>query len=112
MIPKNTLDLLEFQKLLRLISEFAYSDASRQSVADIHPLQDREAIEKRLGLIGEIRKMSQQGNRLRLSQFPDISLPLVRIRPEGAVLEAELTHAPFNTSWRGCHDGSGACSTS
>ena len=88
MIPKNTLELLEFHKLLRLISDFAYSDASRQSVADIHPLQDREDIEKRLGLIGEIRKISQQGNPLRLSQFPDISLPLVRIRPEGAVLEA------------------------
>ena len=88
MIQKNTLELLEFHKLLRLISDFAYSDASRQSIADIHPLQDREDIEKRLGLIGEIRKISQQGNRLRLSQFPDISLPLVRIRPEGAVLEA------------------------
>ena len=88
MIPKNTLELLEFHKLLRLISDFAYSDASRQSIANLHPLQDREDIEKRLGLIGEIRKISQQGNRLRLSQFPDISLPLVRIRPEGAVLEA------------------------
>jgi len=88
MIQKNTLELLEFHKLLRLISDFAYSDASRQSIANIRPLQDREDIEKRLGLIGEIRKISQQGNRLRLSQFPDISLPLVRIRPEGAVLEA------------------------
>jgi DNA mismatch repair protein MutS2 len=87
-IPKNTLELLEFHKLLRLISDFAYSDASRQSVADIHPLQDRDDIEKRLGLIDEIRKISQQGNPLRLSQFPDISLPLVRIRPEGAVLDA------------------------
>ncbi len=39
MIPNNTLDLLEFHKLLRLISEFANSDASRLSVLDIQSAQ-------------------------------------------------------------------------
>jgi DNA mismatch repair protein MutS2 len=88
MIPKNTLDLLEFNKLLRLISDFANSDASKISVADIHPLNNIADIERRLQQVYEIRKISHEGRPLKLSSFPDISHLIIRIRPEGAVLEA------------------------
>jgi DNA mismatch repair protein MutS2 len=88
MISENTLELLEFSKLLRLISDFANSDASRASVAQIRPLGDRTGIEQRLQQVYEIRRMSHEGKPLGLSPFPDISGLLVRIRPEGAVLEA------------------------
>ena len=88
MIPKNTLELLEFNKLLRLISDFANSDASGVSVVDIRPLNNKTDIERRLQQIYEMRKMSHEGNRLELYPFPDISLLIVKIRPEGAVLDA------------------------
>jgi DNA mismatch repair protein MutS2 len=88
MISENTLDLLEFNKLLRLISEFANSDASKVSVTDIRPLSNKEDVEKSLQQVYEIRTMSHEGKPIGLSAFPDISGLIVRIRPEGAVLEA------------------------
>jgi DNA mismatch repair protein MutS2 len=88
MIPESAIHLLEFNKLLGLISGYANSEASRQSVLDIRPLRERADIEKRLGQIQEIRKLSLEGNPLRLSTFSDISALLVKIRPEGAVLDA------------------------
>jgi len=88
MIPKTSLDLLEFNKLLRLICDFANSDATRKSVSDIRPLNKRMDIEKRLKQIFEIRKISHEGNPLNLHPFSDISPLIIKIRPEGAVLDA------------------------
>ncbi len=88
MIPESSIELLEFNKLLGLISAYANSEASRLSVLDIRPLHDRADIEKRLNQIREIRKLSQEGNPLKLSPFSDISALLVKVRPEGAVLDA------------------------
>lgn len=88
MITENSLDLLEFHKLLRIISNFANSDASKKSVGDIRPLNDRENIERRLNQIHEIRKIAHEGNPLKLSPFLDISDLIVKIKPEGAFLEA------------------------
>ena len=88
MISKTSLDLLEFRKLLTLISGFANSPASGSSVMEIHPLTDRTAIEERQNQIAEIRRMSHEGNPLRLSDFADIAYLFIKIRPQGAVLEA------------------------
>lgn len=88
MIPENSLELLEFNKLLRLISDLANSDASKKSVLDIHPLNNKVDIERRLMQIYEIRKMSHEGSPLRLSFFSDISHLLLKVRPEGAILDS------------------------
>jgi DNA mismatch repair protein MutS2 len=88
MIPKNTLELLEFRKVLALISEFANSEASRASILGIVPLEAREDIETRLRLITEIRRLTHEGTPLSLFQFADISQHFRKLRPEGAVLEA------------------------
>ena len=88
MIPKTSLDLLEFNKLLRLICDFANSEASKVSILQIHPLNNKPDIEKRLKQIFEIRKISHEGNPLNLHPFSDISPLIIKIRPEGAVLDA------------------------
>ncbi len=88
MIPKTSLDLLEFHKLLGLVAGFANSDATRISVSDIRPLNKRMDIEKRLKQIFEIRKISHEGNPINLHPFSDISPLIIKIRPEGAVLDA------------------------
>ena len=88
MISQNTLDLLEFRKLLTLVSGFANSSASGTSVMEIHPLSDRAEIEERQNQIAEIRRMSHEGRPLRLSDFADIAYLFIKIRPQGAVLEA------------------------
>jgi DNA mismatch repair protein MutS2 len=88
MISKNSLNLLEFRKLLTLISGLANSAASGNAVMDIHPLDDRSEIVTRQNQIAEIRRMSQEGGPLQVSGFTDISPLFLKIRPEGAVLEA------------------------
>jgi DNA mismatch repair protein MutS2 len=88
MIPESSIELLEFNKLLSLISGYTNSEASRLSVLGIRPLHDRIDIEKRLSQIREIRKLSQEGNPLSLSSFSDISALFIKIKPEGAVLDA------------------------
>jgi DNA mismatch repair protein MutS2 len=88
MISANSLKLLEFDKLLRTISELANSEASKKSVLEIIPLLDRQEIETRLGRISELRRMSQEGDPVKLSFFTDILGLLAKARPEGSVLEA------------------------
>ncbi len=87
-IQENSLELLEFNKLLNLISDFAGSNASRKSVLDIHPLGNKTDIERRLMQIYEIRKIYHEGSPLRLSPFSDISDLFLKIRPEGAILDS------------------------
>ncbi len=88
MVPDNTLELLEFPKLLRLIAGFANSEASGKSVLEIEPLYDKTEVETKQRQISEIRMMSQQGKPLKLHPFSDISPLFLKIKPEGAVLEA------------------------
>src|SRR6266498_1830204 len=88
-MEENALKLLEFHKLLRIVAGFSHSEASEKAVSDILPLGGRADIERRRGQVGEIRLLSERGNYLKLSHFPNISDLLSRIRPEGAVLEAK-----------------------
>ncbi len=84
---EHSIAILEFNKLLEVIADFAKSDASRRAVLSICPLNSIEEINKRLGLIEEIRLMSQKCEPLSISPFPDIGLLLHKVRPEGAVLD-------------------------
>ena len=87
MIKHDARQLLEFDKILAFIAGFANSAPSRKAVGEIAPLDTREAIEKRFGRIGGIRRLAQMGVPLRLSQFEDIAPLLEEVRPEGAVLD-------------------------
>lgn len=88
MILKNSLELLEFHKLLGLISDYSCSNAGKKSTENIGPLESIEDISKRSGQITEIREMSRKGNPLQLSAFTDIRDFIAKVRPEGAVLDA------------------------
>lgn len=87
MTGDSALDLLEFHKLLGLIAARTHSDASRRAVLDIRPLERKEDIDKSAGTVREIRTLAYQGTPLALSHFSDITPLLVKLRPEGAVLE-------------------------
>ncbi len=88
MITKNTLQLLEFDRLLEIISDAVHSEISKQAVLDIAPLFSVDDIQNRFLLIEDIRRISCQGSPLRLHAFQDITYLLSRVRPQGAVLEA------------------------
>ncbi|MCL4458046.1 MAG: endonuclease MutS2 [Nitrospirae bacterium] len=87
MISKTSFEALEFDRLLEAASRFTKSEASRDAVRSISPLGNIKEITKRLGLIQEIRLMSQKGVPLRISPFPGIEPLLYKARPEGAVLD-------------------------
>jgi DNA mismatch repair protein MutS2 len=87
MIRQETLYALEFHKILNVISRFSYSEITQKSVRELSPLYERDSIEKRFGQIREIQRLFQEGSRLRLSHFQDISDRIELVKPEGAVLE-------------------------
>ena len=59
----NTFEILEFTKIMKLISGFAHSDISSDMVLRIKPLTSKEEMEKRFCQIAEIRRMRQGGTR-------------------------------------------------
>lgn len=84
---REPLQILEFDKILNVISRFSHSETTREYVLHILPFKNKEDIEKRFGQIQEIRRLSQEGTPLRLSHFEDISQLIEKIRPEGTLLE-------------------------
>jgi DNA mismatch repair protein MutS2 len=84
---REPLHILEFDKILNIISRFSHSDASREYVLRILPFNYKEDIEKRFGQVQEIQRLAQEGTPLRLSHFQDISQLIEKIRPEGTFLE-------------------------
>ncbi len=84
---EHFLEILEFNKLLGIISDFAKSDASRRTVLSISPLHSGDDIDIRQRQIEEIRLISQKGKPLSISPFPDIEPFLHKVRPEGAILD-------------------------
>ncbi|MDP2156343.1 MAG: endonuclease MutS2, partial [Nitrospirota bacterium] len=88
MIPKNTLQLLEFDRLLEVISRAGHSEVSKQAVLDIAPLLSGDDIQNRFLLIEDIRRIVSLGSFLRLHAFQDIMYLLSCARPQGAMLEA------------------------
>lgn len=83
-----SLNLLEFNKLLGLVSGLVRSESSRRFVLAMQPMSDRSDIEKRLGQTGELMRMYDEGGTIGLHPFSDIEPLLARVAPEGAVLEA------------------------
>jgi|WetSurMetagenome_2_1015567.scaffolds.fasta_scaffold00152_14 DNA mismatch repair protein MutS2 len=87
MASSNTLQQLEFDKLLKLISGFANSGATEAAVAKLGPFSSYDEILARQNLIGDILRLYSEGVSLGLSPFSDIGPLFARVRPEGAVLE-------------------------
>jgi DNA mismatch repair protein MutS2 len=84
---REPLQILEFDKILNVISGFSHSDTSRECVFHIIPFNNKKDIEKRFGQVQEIQRLSQEGTPLRLSHFQDISQLIEKIRPAGTLLE-------------------------
>jgi len=87
MIRHETLHTLEFDKILSAVSGYVHSEATRDEIAQIRPLDDRSAITRRFGQVDEIRRLTQTGVAIPLSSFEDITSLLEAVRPEGAVLD-------------------------
>ncbi|MBJ6727817.1 endonuclease MutS2 [Geomesophilobacter sediminis] len=93
MIDKEVLRRLEFDRILETVAAFAHCEASHAEALAIVPLTDRARVERRFGLVDEIRRLSRMGIALKLDLFADITPQLSKVRPLGAVLSPiELAH--------------------
>jgi DNA mismatch repair protein MutS2 len=86
MITPETLQRLEFDKILAEIADQAHSDVTREQVMATAPLSDAEQIRLVAGRIGEVRGLISLGIALRLTPFEDIRPLLEVVRPAGAFL--------------------------
>ncbi|RQW77249.1 MAG: endonuclease MutS2, partial [Geobacter sp.] len=87
MIRKQTLQSLEFDKILQVIGGYANSDATHRAVMAVCPIHDLNEIQTRFGQVEEIRQLARAGAPLRLSPFEEITPLLEALRPEGAVID-------------------------
>ena len=86
MITPETLQRLEFDKILAEIAGQANSDVTRGQVMATTPLSDPEQIRLIAGRIEEVRSLISLGIALRLTPFEDIRPLLEIVRPAGAFL--------------------------
>ncbi|HWI40281.1 MAG TPA: endonuclease MutS2, partial [Verrucomicrobiae bacterium] len=95
MIAQETLQALDYRKILERIAGFAHSDATREEILRLAPLGSLDDIRRRSGRIEELRTLSRLGVGVRLSPFQDIRPLLELLRPEGGMADpAELTLLP------------------
>lgn len=97
MIRPDSLQTLEYQKVLTLVAGHANCSASADAVRQLTPLADRATINDRFALVQELRVMRQLGTPLPLASFDDIRHLLALVRPAGAVLNPDelLPLQPF-----------------
>ncbi len=91
MIAAETLNILEFDKVLVALASHARSDCGREALLGLRPLAERGVIETRFARVEELRHLSRIGAPLPLASFQDIRPALEQTRPKGAILApAEL----------------------
>jgi len=86
MITRETLNRLEFDKILAEIATRVHSPVTRQRLLDTMPQGGLAAVRLIAGRVTEIRALSGLGIPLRLAQFEDIRPLLETLRPSGAFL--------------------------
>lgn len=92
MIKKEALEALDYFKVLGLIEDFGNSEATREAIKQLHPLNNINDAEIHLREFSSIKQYLDKGGVIPISSFPDIRDLLKRASKEGAFFEAwELT---------------------
>ena len=89
MMSKDTLRLLEFEKIVDRIALFANSPAALPLIRALSPLRSKSDAELRLSLVEEIRGLTCAGITLPLEPFEDIVTVIELARPDGSLLSTE-----------------------
>lgn len=88
MIKKQSLDALDYFKILNFIEEFANSQATKDAIRQIYPYSIFEKAETALKEFEEIKEYFDRGGLLSISSFPDIRSLLSRAEKEGVIFES------------------------
>ena len=94
----ESLELLEYGRLLELVGRYVSSEAGRRLLARTEPLTEREPIEAALAEVAEAvayiadaaRPVTRPGEapvRLRFTELPDCEASVAKLRIEGTVLD-------------------------
>jgi DNA mismatch repair protein MutS2 len=86
-MDKQTLRVLEFEKILNMAAALSFTSPGRALVAKTHPLNDPDIIRKKIVLISECRKLLSEGLQPGIEHFEDLTPLFQRVRPENAVLD-------------------------
>ena len=89
MISQSNLELLEFNKLLKIISDIAKSPATKKEIGDIRPFEKIEDIILRQNLIKEILLMHHDGAQINVFDLYDLSDLFAKVIPEGSILDGK-----------------------
>jgi len=87
-VDRHSLEVLELNKIINLAAKKAQSAPGRESVGQLQPLLDSEAIERELAWVGELRETLASSD-VPLMDFPDTAPILEKAHVEGSILEAK-----------------------
>jgi DNA mismatch repair protein MutS2 len=84
----HALNVIEFPRTLALVAERATSPLGAERVRELHPLTDRDAIEREHARVAAVRALISAEDPWSLPGVPDARTALTRLRVEGASLSA------------------------
>src|SRR5579875_1452301 len=87
MIRQRDLQLLEFDKVLARVRDFALSEPARRIIESLRPATDRDEVQKRLRATAEMVSLRSRAGAIPLSEFADQSALLLAASREGAILD-------------------------
>ena len=77
---KKTLKVLEYNKVIEIVANFAYSDMGKEKILSLVPMSDIEEIEEALRETSEAVSIILQKGRIPLDGFQDINNALRKAR--------------------------------
>lgn len=87
-MDSHALQVLELDKVLSLISEFADSSAAKEEIESLAPRSSIDAVKSELALVSEAKELLARGQPLPSLSLPPPSLLFTRLGIEGIVLSA------------------------
>ena len=89
LIPTDTLEKLEFDKILLLLQPYAFGQAAKEQILRIQPTGDFQTIQRELNRTLEFKTSIEENDRVPLAQYQKIDEYIGLLKIENYVLETE-----------------------
>ena len=86
-MDNQTFRVLEFEKVLRMASEFAATAPGRTIVEEVRPCKRLEDVRERIDLVSECRRIYSEDRSFPIEHFDDLTLLFQKVRPADALLQ-------------------------
>ncbi|MCF7974388.1 MAG: hypothetical protein K9N55_11275 [Phycisphaerae bacterium] len=88
-IHSHTLEVLEYQTILEILSHYASSELGRQAALGLTPVTDKHWIQARLAETSELRALLDQGERIPLAGLCDLNTLFAHFGKKQTLFEPE-----------------------